>query len=50
MEVHAFLKEDGVFLHYTGEDLDHDLETVRQIAPQVRAERCGDQPGERRAG
>ena len=31
MEVHGFLKEHGAFLHYTGEDLEHDLEMARQI-------------------
>jgi len=32
MEVHGFLKEHGAFLHYTDEDLEHDLEMARQIA------------------
>jgi hypothetical protein len=25
MDVHAFLKEHGVYLHYTAEDLEHDM-------------------------
>jgi hypothetical protein len=32
MEVHAFLKEHGVFLHYTYEDFLHDRETASQIS------------------
>ncbi len=31
MEVHAFLKEAGVWLDYTEEDLAEDLESHRQI-------------------
>jgi len=50
MEVHAFLKEHGAFLHYTGEDLEHDLEMARQIAERARIERQDDPQGERRAG
>src|SRR6266567_9602780 len=45
MEVHGFLKEHGAFLHYTGEDLEHDLEMARQIAQRARAERPDDPPG-----
>lgn len=32
MEVHAFLKEHGVFLHYTLEDFAHDRETASKAA------------------
>jgi hypothetical protein len=32
MEVHAFLKEHGVFLHYTYEDFVHDREAASQVA------------------
>jgi hypothetical protein len=32
MEVHGFLKEHGVFLHYTAEDLAHDREAARPVA------------------
>ena len=39
MEVHGFLKEHGVFLHYTDEDLAHDREIAIQVARRVRAER-----------
>lgn len=31
MEVHAFLKEHGVFLHYSLDDLQRDQETARKI-------------------
>ncbi len=31
MQVHAFLKNAGVFLHYTEADLDHDLETHQRL-------------------
>jgi hypothetical protein len=41
MDVHGFLKEHGVYLHYTMEDLDHDtamaLETARQFREQKDA-------------
>jgi hypothetical protein len=30
MEVHAFLKEHGVYLHYSPEDLEHDLAEARR--------------------
>jgi hypothetical protein len=32
MEVHAFLKEYGVFPHYTYEDFLHDREAVSVVA------------------
>jgi hypothetical protein len=50
MEVHGFLKEHGVFLHYTEEDLEHDCAVAHQVADRVRTERRGGLPGERRAG
>jgi len=31
MEVHAFLKEHGVYLHYDVSDLKHDEETARRL-------------------
>ena len=31
MQVHAFLKNAGVFLNYTEADLDHDLETHQRL-------------------
>jgi predicted HTH domain antitoxin len=50
MEVHGFLKEHGVFLHYTEEDLEHDCAVARQAADRVRTERSVDLPGDRPAG
>jgi hypothetical protein len=50
MEVHGFLKEQGVFLHYTDEDLAHDREVAIQVARRARAERQGDPSDQRRAG
>jgi hypothetical protein len=32
MEVHEFLKDHAVFLHYTAEDLDHDVATALDVA------------------
>ena len=37
MEVHGFLKEHGVFLHYTLEDLEHDTATARDAARRHKA-------------
>jgi len=41
MDVHGFLKEHGVYLHYTMEDLEHDtavaLETARRFREQKAA-------------
>lgn len=50
MEVHGFLKEHGVFLHYTDEDLAHDREVAIQVARRARAERQGDPSDQRHAG
>jgi Uncharacterised protein family (UPF0175) len=33
MEVHAFLKEHGVYLNYSQEDLEHDLAEARRYPP-----------------
>jgi len=41
MEVHAFLKEHGVFLHYTYEDFVHDREVASQVAARAQMERFG---------
>jgi hypothetical protein len=41
MEVHGFLKEHAVFLHYTADDLEHDCEVARQVA-----HRAGTRSGE----
>ncbi len=46
MEVHAFLKEHGVYLHYSQEDLEHDLAEARRYS----ALRAADEPAEHRAG
>jgi hypothetical protein len=50
MEVHGFLKEHGVFLHYSTEDLSHDREVAIQVARRPRTERPGDPSDQRRAG
>jgi GAF domain-containing protein len=50
MEVHAFLKEHGVFLQFTPDDLAHDREVANQVAQRVELERQRDQSGRRRAG
>jgi hypothetical protein len=34
MEVDAFLKQHGVYRNYTEEDLDRDIETLRQLRQQ----------------
>ncbi len=38
MQVHAFLKEHGVHLHYSLEDLDQDRETLREPEEKVSGE------------
>jgi Uncharacterised protein family (UPF0175) len=38
MRVHAFLKEHGVHLHYSLEDLDHDRATSRELEEKVAGE------------
>ena len=50
MTVHGFLKEHGVFLNSTDEDLAHDREVAIQVARRARAERQGDPSDQRRAG
>ena len=50
MEVDAFLKEHGVFLAYTDEDLAQDLKVAREVAQRVQTERRERQPDQRRAG
>jgi hypothetical protein len=39
MNVHAFLKEHGVYLQYSIEELEEDLESARELAADVQAER-----------
>ena len=38
MQVHAFLKEHGIHLHYSLEDLDQDRETSREREEKVPGE------------
>ena len=47
MEVHGFLKEHGVFLHYTDEDLAHDREVATEVTRRARAKRQGDPSAQR---
>ena len=37
MQVHGFLKEHGVYLNYGREDLEQDMETLRQLREQEPA-------------
>jgi hypothetical protein len=46
MDVHGFLKEHGVYLHYTLDDLEHDLAEARRYSTLTEAQ----QPIEQRAG
>ena len=39
MEVHAFLKEHKTYLHYTMEDLDHDIMAANQDAQKIQGQR-----------
>lgn len=50
MEVHAFLKEHDVFLHYTYEDFEHDREVAGQVAERAQAECQRDPSSQRHAG
>jgi hypothetical protein len=47
MEVHGFLKEHGVYMHYTMEDIERDTETALSVALKARAEM--EAAGEQRA-
>jgi hypothetical protein len=47
MEVHAFLKEHGVYLHYDVSDLEQDRVTAQQVRSKLRGPGSS---GERRAG
>lgn len=47
MEVHAFLKEHGVHLHYGMEDLEHDMREADRIVALINAREAA---GEQRAG
>lgn len=37
-QVHGFLKEHGVFMHYTLEDLEHDTTVALDVARRYRAQ------------
>ena len=45
MEVHEFLKQHGVFMHYTPEDLDHDSRVAIEVAGRLQTDRAS-QPNE----
>jgi hypothetical protein len=45
MQVHGFLKEHGVHLHYSMADLEHDIRESDRIVAMLNARRSsGDQP------
>jgi len=44
MEVHGFLKDHGVFVHYTVEDLDRDTATALDVARRHQAQTSGRPP------
>jgi hypothetical protein len=37
MQVHGFLKEHDVYLNYSSEDLEQDMETLRQLRQREQA-------------
>jgi hypothetical protein len=47
MEVHAFLKEHGVYLHYGPEELEHDMRETDRMLAMLNAHEA---TGEHRAG
>jgi len=47
MEVHGFLKEHGVYLHYSMEDLEHDIREADRIVAILNAR---DAASEQRVG
>ncbi|HXA55973.1 MAG TPA: UPF0175 family protein [Candidatus Acidoferrum sp.] len=44
MTVHAFLKEHGVYLHYSMEELEQDLESARTLLAKLQAEPASSTP------
>jgi hypothetical protein len=44
MEVHGFLKEHNVYLHYTIDDLEHDMQEARLYRALKDASHSTDQP------
>ncbi|HYA19017.1 MAG TPA: UPF0175 family protein [Bryobacteraceae bacterium] len=47
LEVHGFLKEHGVYLHYDMQDLEHDMREADRIVAMLKARDASD---EHRAG
>jgi len=47
MQVHGFLKDHGVYLHYSMADLEHDIQEADRIVAMVNAREAS---GEQRAG
>jgi Uncharacterised protein family (UPF0175) len=47
MEVHAFLKEHGVYIHYDISDLEQDRATAKQVREKLQN---AESRGERRSG
>ncbi|MFZ3201070.1 MAG: UPF0175 family protein [Candidatus Acidiferrales bacterium] len=47
MEVHAFLKQHGVYLHYDVADLEHDQRTAQKLRDRLQSEKTS---GNRRLG
>jgi hypothetical protein len=41
MQVHGFLKDHGVYLHYTKEDLEHDMREADRIVALINARESG---------
>jgi hypothetical protein len=41
MEVHAFLQEHGVYLHYDMDDLEHDTREVDRVVALMKARESG---------
>jgi hypothetical protein len=44
MNVHAFLKEHGVYLHYSAEELEEDLESAHKLLTKIQSERASGTP------
>lgn len=40
MQVHAFLKEHGVYLQYGIEELEQDMQSARQLIEKIQSERA----------
>jgi len=44
MQVHAFLKQHGVYLHYDVADLEQDQATAEKLRPRLQDERASAKP------